>query len=98
MRDSRRTQCCVPTLNHNMLDGEREEQIGFANYIVIKKIRNASAEGIGVEDPSAIRNRYSKLVFFVALAMKRDEIKIIRISQYKQWTGCGHEQWHWGVQ
>src|SRR4029077_6374847 len=71
--NSRRAQRDLPSIDEGVLDGERKEQIRFADYVVIKKIMGAGAEGVGVEDPSAIRNAYAELVFFIPLAVQRNE-------------------------
>ena len=73
MRDARRTQSELPTTNYSFGDGDGKKQIRFANIIVIEKIRHVRSEVIGVQGPATVRDGNSELMFFVALAMQRDE-------------------------
>ena len=55
----------------------RTEKFGFADVVVIEKIRGARFESVDIESPAAQRNRQAELVLFVALAVQRNEADIL---------------------
>ena len=60
---------------------------------MIEEITSIGFEVVGVESPSAIRNGYTELMFFVALTLKRDETAIVGSAEIKQRTGNGNQRW-----
>src|SRR5579862_3128560 len=73
MGESRRTEREFPSANHGLRDGDRKENAGSADIVVIQKIAGIGFEVIGVKDPPAKRNGNSKLMFFVSFAFQRGE-------------------------
>ena len=69
MGDARRAQRDFPSANDRLGNRDGEEEIGFADVVVIEEIDNVGAESIGVEDPAVERDGYAELMFFVALAV-----------------------------
>ena len=55
MGDERRAQGELPGLNQRVGDGEGKEDVGGSDVVVVEKIGDIGFEGIGVEDPSAVR-------------------------------------------
>ena len=49
-----------------------KEDVGGADVVVVEKIGDIGFEGIGVEDPSAVRDGDAELMLFVALAVERE--------------------------
>ena len=50
-----------------------KEDVGGSDVVVVEKIGDVGFEVIGVEDPSAVRDGDAELMFFIALAVERDE-------------------------
>ena len=71
--EARRTEGDFPAADNGSFDGEREEEIRFADYVVIEEIVDAGTERVGVDDPSPIRDGYAELEFFVSFAVERGE-------------------------
>jgi hypothetical protein len=93
MGDLRRTQSHFPGADQGRLNGDGEEQIGFADVVVVKEIYNAVAEGVGVEHPAAPGNDDAKLEFFIALAMEIDKGGVIPAGKLQERAGGGDERW-----
>ena len=92
MRDARRAQRELPAANHGLVDRDGEEEIRFADVVVVEEIYDVGAEGVGVEHPSAIRDGDAELMLFVALAVQRNESQIVGVGKLQQRTGRGDER------
>src|SRR5271165_4050899 len=68
--DARRTESEFPAANQSLRDGEREENAGGADVVVVEEIPDVGFEVVGVEDPAAERNSDAELMFFIALAIE----------------------------
>ena len=66
--EARRTEREFPAANHSLRDGDGKEDAGGADVVVVEKIPDVGLEGIGIEDPSPVRNGHAELMFFVTLA------------------------------
>src|SRR5581483_718128 len=60
--DLRGAQRCFPTANARLLDGQRKEDVGVSQHIVIEEIPGAGAEVVDVQVPIAKRNRHAKIM------------------------------------
>ena len=87
MGDARRTQRGFPAANHGLRHGDGEKQVGFANVVVVEEIHDVGAEVVGVEHPSAIGDGDAELMFFIALAVERDESQAIGVGKLQQGAG-----------
>jgi hypothetical protein len=59
---------------------------------VVEKIGDIGFEGVGVEDPSAVRDGDAELMFFVALAVERQKLAAYwAVTQGFQRTGNGFD-------
>ncbi len=68
---SRRTKRQLPAANHGLRDGDRKEDAGSADVVVIEKIAGVGLEVIGVKNPSPKRDGDAELMLFVAFAVER---------------------------
>ena len=71
--DAGRAQGELPGADEGVGDGDGKEDVGGADVVVVEKIGDIGFEGVGVEDKSAERDGDAELMFFVALAMERDD-------------------------
>jgi hypothetical protein len=79
VRDAGRTQRKLPSANQRSGIGEGKEDVGSSNVVVVEKIGGIGFKGIGVEDPSTVRNGDAELMFFVALTVERQKLaRILR--------------------
>ena len=92
MGDARRTQRQLPAANQRRLNGDGKEEIRFADVVVVKKVHDPGAEGIGIEHPAAIRNGDAELIFFIALAMQRNKSQCCWLGKLQQRTGGGDQR------
>ena len=76
-------------ISHNAgaLDGEREENTGIANRIVVKEIVGACPEIIEIECPATHRNRQAHLMLFISLTVQRQEAKPLAGREIEKWSG-----------
>src|ERR1035437_4409448 len=80
-----------PPANQGYGIGEGKEDVGSPDVVVVEKIRDIGFEGVGVEDPSAVRNGDAELMFFVALTVERQKLAAGRLTQRLQRTGNGFD-------
>src|SRR4029077_19321772 len=71
--DAWRHRRTFPASDTGLINGEREENVGIAQDVVIEKVLRAGAEVGDVEDPARERNRQSEFMLFIALAPQRQE-------------------------
>src|SRR5580658_2892098 len=71
VRDAGRAQGKFPSANQGSGIGEGKEDVGCSDVVVVEKVRYMGFESVGVEDPSAIRDGDTELMFFVALSLER---------------------------
>ncbi len=71
--EPRRSQRHFPTANQRLGKCDRNEDIGFAQIIMIEEIVCASAKGVRVEAPALVRDRHAELIFFVPFAIQGAE-------------------------
>ncbi len=81
-----------PPANQSPINGERKENVGIADGVMVEEILRAGAERVRVKQPAFERNGDSNLGFLVALAAERDETQILVGYELQQWPGSG-EQW-----
>ena len=70
----------------------REEDVGRSDVVVVEKIGDIGFEGIGVEDPSAVRDGDAELMFFIALTVERQEAAAWRLTEFDQRSGNGFDR------
>src|SRR5450631_2547207 len=92
VRNARRAQGQLPASHNGPLNGEREEEIGLADVVVIEKIRRVRAKHIGVDDPAAPRNVHAEFFLFVPLATKGYESQTIVARKLQQWPRGGAQR------
>ena len=92
VREAGRAEGEFPSSNQGLGDCEGEEDIGGANVVVVQKIGDVGLEGIGVEDPSAVRDGDAVLMFFVALPGKRQETAVRWLTLLDERTGDGFDR------
>ena len=51
---------------------KRKKDVGGSDVVVVEEIGDVGFESVGVENPSAIGDGHSELMFFVALAVQSD--------------------------
>src|SRR5450432_1312001 len=90
--EARGTESHFPSADDGSFDGEREEEIRFADHVVIEEVVDASAEAVAVDHPSAIRNRHAELEFFVAFAVECGESAAARGAEVDQRARGGHQR------
>ena len=54
-------------------NGDGDENVGLSDIVVVEKVYAAGFEIVDVQSPAANRDRHAELMFFVALAMQRNE-------------------------
>ena len=72
--------------------GQRDENAGVADDIVIQKIARAGVEIVHIERPSAKRNGQADVVLDIALALQRNEIEALRHRELERRTGQAVER------
>ena len=84
MGEARGTQRDLPAADEGSFDGQREEEIRFADHVVIEEIVDARSETVGVDDPAAVGDGHPELEFFVAFAVERGESTVVRGAEVDQ--------------
>ena len=87
MANARGAQREFPTVDARALDGYGKEDLGVVEIVVIKEVSGAGEEIIGVEGPAAEGDSDAELMFFIALAMKRDEAQILGAGRLQERAG-----------
>src|SRR5271170_3906745 len=64
-----RAQRQLPAVDSCALNGNGEEEIRVVEIIVVEKVFRAGQKVVGVQRPSAERNRYAELVLLIALSV-----------------------------
>src|SRR5579863_2150533 len=82
-----RTQRELPALNHGVTPGDRPEDIGFSNVVVVEPVVGAGFVVVSAECPTAIGNGDPNLPFDIALPVQRREAKVLTGSQSLQLIG-----------
>ena len=75
--DPGRIRGSFPSTYARPLDGEREENVGVAQDVVVEEILRAGAEVGYVEDPPGKRNGQAEFVLLVALTPQRQEAEAL---------------------
>src|SRR6202007_3146936 len=75
--DARGGQREFPAADARALNGNRDENFGVVEIVVIEKVPGAGEEVVGIDGPTAQGNGKAELVFFVALAVKRYESQVL---------------------
>ena len=91
MGNTRRAQRELPCLNHGLGNGEGKEDVGSSDVVVVEKIGDIGFEGIGVENPSAVRDGDAELMFLVALTVERQKAAAGWLTLGDQRTGDGFD-------
>src|ERR1700690_2063292 len=92
MGDAGRAQRGFPAADYRLAYGDGKEEVGFADIVVVEEIDYVGAEVVGVENPSAVGDGYAELMFFVALAVERDEPQAVGVGKLQQRAGGGDER------
>ena len=80
--DPRRAKGKFPAANHSM--GDRDGNASpRPDAAMIEEIMSIGFEVVDVNRPTTVRNVYSELMLFIALAVKRDEPTIVGIAEIK---------------
>src|SRR5262249_48749675 len=69
------------------LDGERKEQVGVSDGIVIKKVMSAGSEGVHIHDPASNRNGNAEVVLFIPLPAQRQKTDALSRGKLQESTG-----------
>src|SRR5207245_5403143 len=70
---SRRVGAYFPSTETGAVDGQREEDVGVAEHVVIEKVSGCRAEICDIKRPARQRNRESELPLFVPLPVERQK-------------------------
>src|SRR5215469_14081774 len=65
-----------PTADASAVDGQREEDVGVAEDVVVEEIVGCGAEVGNVEGPACEGNGESELALFITLAVQRQEAAV----------------------
>src|ERR1035438_8923338 len=93
MPEARRVERNFPCLNQSVREGQREEDVGFSNIVVIHEVGGPGLKCVNVEGPAAIRYPDSELIFLVSLASQRSERKILAVGKIQQRSSSGKQRW-----
>ena len=87
-----RTQRELPPVDAGALNRDRKENVGIVQIIVIEEVIRSSQKIVGVDSPASKRNGDAKLVFFVSLAMERDESQVLVGNELQKRSGYGEKR------
>src|ERR1700730_15476074 len=87
-----RTQRELPPVDPRSLNGDGKENVGVIQILVIEEIVCSRQKIVGVESPASKRNGDAKLVFFVPLAMERDESEVLVGYDLQKRAGGGNKR------
>src|SRR5271154_3464601 len=87
--DARGTQCQFPAFDARALNGYGNKQLGILKIIMVKEICGQGLEIVCVDGPAAEGNGDAELVFFVALAVQRNEAQVLVGGELQQRAGDG---------
>ena len=87
-----RAQSEFPALNQRVLPGDRPEEIGIPDVIVVEPVLGAGFVIISAEVPAVKRNGDAELPFDIALALERRKSKILAVGQIEQRAGGSDER------
>src|ERR1700747_3049221 len=82
--NSRRVGAYFPSTEAGAIDGQREENVGVAEHVVIEKVSGCSAEICDIEGPARQRNGESELPLFVPLSVERQKSAVRSIALREQ--------------
>ena len=77
MEQARRSQRRFRSPDAGGAYGERKENIRIPDDVVVEKVSRMRVELIDIQRPSAEGDRHTKLIFFIALAMQRNDSKTL---------------------
>src|SRR6201999_2417343 len=92
VRNRRRTQGQFPAANNGFLNRQRKENIRLADVIVIEEVVSDSLKVVGIDRPSAIRNRYPELMLLITFTVQGNESQIIHVDESQQ-RSSSRQQW-----
>ena len=75
--DARRTEGQFPAANLGPVNGDGQTQ-SRSDAAMVKEIVSIGLEVVDIENPSAIGNGDSELMFFVAFSQEREEAATVR--------------------
>ena len=90
--DAGRVRGDFPAANAGAVDGEREENVGVAEHIVVEEVSGAGAEVGNVKGPARERNGQAEFVLFVALTAQRQETESLLSGLVEQRTVHGEQR------
>lgn len=85
--EQRRAEGEFPSTNDCLRNRQRKENVRFADVAVIKEIVGVGLKCVGIDRPTAVGDGDAELMFFVALAVQRNEGEIVLIDELKQRAG-----------
>src|SRR5215469_7432147 len=92
MCNAGRTQGYFPAPYHGFAYRDRKEEIRFTDVVVVKEIDSPGAEVVGINDPPPERYSDTELVFFIELAMERNEPQIVSLRKLQQGAGSSDQR------
>ena len=82
--DARRVRGGFPAADAGAINGEREENIGIPEDVVVKEIPRAGAEVGNVKRPARQRDGQTKFMLLVALAAQREKTETLLCCLFQQ--------------
>ena len=82
--NSRRVGAYFPSTETGAVDGQREEDVGIPEHVVIEKVSGCRAEIGDIERPGRQRNRESELPLFVTLSVERQKSAVRSVALREQ--------------
>src|SRR5205807_7748098 len=84
--NSRRVGAYFPSTETGTVDGQREEDVGIPEHVVIEKVSGCRAEICDIKRPARQRNRESELPLFVPLPVERQKSAVGSVALREQRT------------
>src|SRR5260370_23257505 len=84
---ARRTQRKFPATNERSVNGDGKKCVGVSDRVMVKEVFYMSTKFVRVERPAAEWDRDAELVFFIPLAVERNEIQVLAVDKSQQWAG-----------
>src|SRR6266481_3929848 len=84
---ARRAQRKLPATDERSVNSDRKKCVGVSDGVMVKKVFYVSAKFVRIKRPSAEWDSHPELVFFIALAVKRNETQVLAGNESQQWAG-----------
>ena len=76
--EGRRAHRELAPLDERPLVSDRQEDVGFAERIVVEEVSRVGEEVVRLDTPALHRDRHAELALLVALAVQRQELRVLR--------------------